>query len=78
VALCGAKDLFLSGATVRGFLMMESFFSLISNDGSFKLSAKLILEITNFPSPQNKKKNKSKLVFVAKLVSLVWLVFFIV
>jgi hypothetical protein len=55
VALCGAKDLFLSRAIVRGFFMMESLFSLISNNSLFKLGAKLILEMTNFYLPQNKK-----------------------
>jgi hypothetical protein len=57
VALCGAKDLFLSGATVRGFLMIESLFSFISSDGSLKLSAKLIFGNDKL-SITAKQKNK--------------------
>jgi hypothetical protein len=57
VALCGAKDLFLSGAIVRGFLMMESLFSLISSDSSFKLGVKLIFR-NNKLSITAKQKNK--------------------
>jgi hypothetical protein len=57
VALCGAKDLFLSRATVRGILMMESLFSLISSDGSFKLGTKLIFRNDKL-SITTKQKNK--------------------
>jgi hypothetical protein len=57
VALYGAKDLFLSGATVRRFLMMESLFSLISNDSSFKFGAKLIFGNDKL-SITAKQKNK--------------------
>jgi hypothetical protein len=57
VALYGVKDLFLNGATVKGFLMMESLFSLISSDGSFKLGAKLIFGNDKL-SITAKQKNK--------------------
>jgi hypothetical protein len=57
VALCGAKDLFFNEATVRGFFMMESLFSFISSDGSFKLGAKLIFRNDKL-SITAKQKNK--------------------